>query len=274
MAVVALVAVALIGPGGGDESAVTPADPSAWAAVISSATPWACPSPSPKTPESARLPGASDKPPASSVVYPAASLPPEDLPEHFRFQYGEFTTNGRHIIDMKSLLKEPGSLRVTQEELDCWGRILGYTANYAKFEGMGRGTASLLVVVDLFRDSGGAGQYFAWLTRDLSDPEASATWKRAQDWGGSIGQEWQDVSASPMTFPPIGDERIAAVMAAAVHYDYDPNLDYKYAAKAVAFRSGRAVGTITITGEDSVPRTKELERLARTLDERMKDALE
>jgi len=209
------------------------------------------------------------------VLYTSASVPPEHLPEHFAFEYGDFTTNERLIVVMGQVFEEPGSLSVSLEELYCWGRILGYTANYGDPR-LGRfsGITSLRVAVDLFRDSGGAAQYFAWLSRDLSDPQSSATWKGAQDRYRSIGSEWRDVTASPVSFPPIGDERIAGEMAATHHYPYDPDLDYEYAAKVVVLRSGRLVATITVSAKNSVPRTKEVEDLARNLDERMKDALE
>lgn len=275
LSMVAIVAIAC-GGGGDDQSAARPTGPGAWAAVISRATAWACSSPSPTAPYvGGSLPGASATPRGTGVLYTSASLPPEDLPEHFGFEYGDFTTNERLIVVMGQLFEEPGSLSVTLEELYCWGRILGYTADYADPR-LGRfsGTTSLRVAVDLFRDSGGAAQYFAWLSRDLSNPESSATWKGAQDPYRSIGSQWRDVTASPVSFPPIGDERIAGEMTATHHYPYDPDLDYEYAAKAVVLRSGRLVGTITVSAKNSVPRTKELEDLARNLDERMKDALE
>jgi hypothetical protein len=279
-AVAAMVAVALIGPGGGgeDQRTATSTDPGAWAAIISSATPWACPTASPSATITLPLmaiaiPLASPTPSAAEVLLRNASLRQEDLPDRFRFQYDELTTNGRHVAIMGQF-EEPGSLGVTQEELDCWGRILGYAATYDRIEGMGRVTARVLVTVDLFEDPGGASQYLAWLSRDLSNPVNSATWKRAQGSYGQFDWEWHDVTASPISFTPIGNERIAGEMAAALHNRYDADLDFEYAAKAVAFRSGRAVGIIIVRGKDSAPSTKQLEDLARKLEQRMKDALE
>jgi hypothetical protein len=260
--------------GGGGEA--EPAATAATAGPDLGAMPWAIASPT-AADAVGSIPWASPTPSATEVLLQAASLRLEDLPDHFAFEYDRFTTNEQLIAVMGQFLEELGSLSVTREELDCWGRILGYTANYGTLEPQGHpfsGTVSFQVVVDLFRDSGGAGQYFAWLSRDLSNPQNSATWKRAQEREDDFGEEWRYLSASPISFPQIGDERLAAEMAATVHYRYDPDLDFEYAAKAVAFRSGRAVGTIAVSAVNSSPDVDELEDLVRTLDERMKDALE
>jgi len=261
VAVVAIVAVALITSGGNDERAANPAGAGAWAAVISTTTPWACPTATPSPTGGSgvmpfgfagSIPLASPTPSAEEALLRNASLRPEDLPDGFSFQYEEFTTNQRLIAIIGQLPNETRVPGVTQEELDCWGRALGHSARYMKFEGLfwARATADLLVTADLFRDSGGAGQYFAWLSRDLSDPPNSVTWTNAQLRAGN--SEWGDSRGSPISFSPVGDERIAGEMTAAVHYS-DPDLDYEYAAKTVVFRSGRVVGTITVSARNSVP---------------------
>ena len=94
-----------------------------------------------------------------------------------------------------------------------------------------------------------------------------------QKWYEDIGLELRNLAISLIPFPAVGDERIAAEMAATVHVS-ELDIDVEYAGQAVALRNGRAVGTITVTAVNSAPPVDQLEALARLLDERMKEALE
>jgi len=211
----------------------------------------------------------------------AAALGPEDIPEGFPLGDEGFTTNEE--------LAEVGRLSVemfgsaggaTLEDPYSSGRILGYHANYDA-EAPGdpssfSGTASFGMDVDLFREASDAHQYVELVRQQLSNWDemaASQERQQAQEYLESLGLEFRNVSVSTISFADVGDERIAFEMAATVHVS-ELGLDMEFEGQGVALRRGRVVAALTVLTINSSADEDQLEDLAHTLDERMKDALE
>jgi hypothetical protein len=76
-----------------------------------------------------------------------------------------------------------------------------------------------------------------------------------------------------MSFAEVGDDRIAFEMKFTMH-NPDLNTDFHYVVQLVGIRRGRGVGAISVFAVTSPSPVGELEDLARTLDKRLKDALE
>ena len=244
-----------------------------WPSATGSATATATPTPSPPT-------LTPDERAEAEALLKAASLRPEDIPEGFFLEFDMFTTN-EELAELGELFAELLAPigGVGLEELEEWGRVLGYSQTYG-LEGAEEpdpasfsGTAGFQVNVELFRDSGDASRYFEMRSEDYSNPEDRAAWKDVRELFERAGLEWRDLTISQVSFPAVGDERIAAEVAATLHVS-ELDLDVEYAIHAVTLRRGPTVATINIEAFNSVPRAGELEDLARALDERMKDALE
>jgi len=217
----------------------------------------------------------------AEALLKAASLRPEDIPEGFPLEDESFTTN-EELAEIGGMLVEMlGSAGgVALEDPYSSGRILGYYANYkakrptdpSSFSG----TASFYVTVDLFRESSAAHEYFELARQYLSNPDemaASQEWEQLQEYYESFGLEFRDLSVSSIAFAEVGDERLALETKLTMRLP-DLDTDFHLVERAVAVRRDRAVGSVRVVAVNSSPSAKQLENLARTLDERMKDALE
>jgi hypothetical protein len=216
----------------------------------------------------------------AEALLKAASLRPEDMPEGFPLEDESFTTN-EELAEIAAMLVEMlGSAGVALEDPYSSGRILGYHANYEvepptdppSFSG----TWSFDVTVDLFRESSAAHEYLELARQYLWNPDemaASQEWEQLQELYEGFGLEFRDLSVSSIAFAEVGDERLALEMKLTMRLP-DLDTDFHLVERAVAVRRDRAVGSVTVGAVNSSPSAKQLENLARTLDERMKDALE
>lgn len=208
---------------------------------------------------------AEDRPEVEALLR-AAALRLEDLPSGFTLDEEKFTTNEESVT-------EGPSGGPTLEDLNRWGRILGYETDYSQEVSLGSllgGTLFLQATTVVYRDSAGARDAFEFTRQRTSDPEFAKAFEASV--AGSAG-EVRDASISPMSFAEVGDDRIAFEMKFTMH-DPDLNTDFHYAVQIVGIRRGRAVGAVTVLAITSPSPVQELEDLARTLDKRLKDALE
>ena len=248
LAGLALLAVLLAACGGGDEN-----EPSQTGTPASSAI---------ASPTAAAT--AEDLSQAEALLK-AAALQLEDLPSGFTLDVDEekFTTN-------EEAAEEGAPDDPTLEDLNRWGRILGYEVRYSREVSLGTllgGTAFLGVSTAVYRDSAGARDAFEFTRQRTSDPEFAKTFE------ASAAGEVRDASISPMSFAEVGEDRIAFEMKFTMH-NPDLNTDFDYVTQMVAVRRDRGIGSITVLAVTSPSPVDELEELARKLDERMKDALE
>jgi len=217
----------------------------------------------------------------AEALLKAASLRPEDIPEGFPLEYEAFVAN-EEVAEIGGMWVEMfGSIGgVGLEDLYTSGRILGYYANYeverptdpSSFSG----TDSFHVNVELFRESSAAHEYLELSRQHLSNPDemaASQLWEQLREFVESFGLEVGDPSVSSIAFPELGDERLA-FEAKFTMLVPDLDADFHVVLQGVGVRRDRVVGSVGVGAVNASPSTKQLEDLARTLDKRMKDALE
>jgi hypothetical protein len=245
----AMVVVAMTACGGGDETEPSPTKASA----------------SPTTTAPTAVATVGDRAQVEALLK-AAALQAEDLPSGLTLNDEKFLTN-----EESAAQESPYPGRPTLEDLNRFGRILGYEASYSPPAlSTATGTIlSLLVETDVYRDSKGADEHFEMVRQQPSDPGFIDAFQEQVK--AAIG-DVQDASVSSMPFADMGDDRLAVEMRITAHYagaDQDLNL----ITQVVGIRRGRAIGFITVTALDSLSPSVELEDLARTFDQRLKDAL-
>jgi hypothetical protein len=204
---------------------------------------------------------------AAGPVLMAASLVAEDLPEGFTFDEEKFLTN-EEAVDEE--LDYPGA--ATLEDYNRWEQVLQYEVEYSREvpSTLTGATLSIHVTTVLYRNSTGADESFEFLRQQTSEPEyVEAVEREATE----EGREIHDLGISPISFAGVGEDRMAfeATFAA---YDPDAGKDLDFITQLIAIRRDRAIGSIVVRAVGSPHPLKELEGLARKLDERMKDALE
>jgi hypothetical protein len=252
----ALIALGLVACGGKGEEAATATPSPAVHATAALASP---------TIATTTAAAAEDRPEVEALLR-AAALRLEDLPSGFTLDEEKFTTNEESAT-------EGPSGGPTLEDLNRWGRILGYEADYSQEVSLGSllgGTLFLQATTVVYRDSAGARDAFEFTRQRTSDPEFAKEFEASV--AGSAG-EVRDASISPMSFAEVGDDRIAFEMKFTIH-NPDLNTDFPYVVQIVGIRRGRGVGAVTVLAITSPSPVQELEDLARTLDKRLKDALE
>jgi hypothetical protein len=239
--------VLLTACGGGDETEPSPTKVPASPTAVASMT--------------------ADERAATEALLKAAALRLEDLPSGFTLDEEKFTTNEEAAEGSDS----PGA--ATLEDMNRFGRILGYEANYSQEVSLGSllgGTLFLQATTVVYRDSAGARDAFELTRQRTSDPEFAKAFEASV--AGSAG-EVRDASISPMSFAKVGDDRIAFEMKFTMHSpDLDTDLDF--VGRIVGVRRDRGIDSITVLALGTPSPVQELEDLARTLDQRMKDALE
>ena len=198
-----------------------------------------------------------------------AALRAEDLPEGFTLDEEKFVTNEESASKESAFPGAP-----TLDDLNRFGRILGYEAGYHPEESLGlppAGTVSFLVTTDIYRDSEGAGEHFDLVRRQPSDPGFVKAFE--EQFAGSDDVDLRDASISSISLAKVGDDRMAFEIKFKARYpDLDSELDL--IAQLVAVRRGRAIGAATALAVGSPSPLGESEDLAHELDERLKDALE
>jgi hypothetical protein len=76
-----------------------------------------------------------------------------------------------------------------------------------------------------------------------------------------------------MSFAELGDDRLAFGIKVSAH-STELDQDFDFIAQLVGVRRDRGIGSVTVLAVNSPSPVDELEDLTRTLDERLKDALE
>jgi hypothetical protein len=200
----------------------------------------------------------------------AASLQQEDLPSGYTLDEEGFTTNEEAVGETS----DPGE--PTLEDLNEFGRILGYNTSYSDLEkslnalGEDGGTLSIDATTTLYDDSDGADDAFEFVRDQVNDQEFLETYKESTE---IPGVEITDATISQMSIAELGDKRLAIEVKVSAH-STDLDQDFDFIAQVVGIRRDRIIGSITVLAITAPSPGDELEDLARTLDGRMKDALE
>jgi len=264
-------AVLLAACGGGDDgepaSTGTPASPAggspAAAATVTPGSPTAAATGAAPTAEATV-----ENRPEVEALLKAASLRQEDLPEGYTLDEEGFTTNEEAVGETSG----PGE--PTLEDLNGFGRILGYDASYSDLASLTAltegGTVSIQVTTTLYQDSDGADDAFEFVRDQATDPEFVDAFRASTE---GPGMEIRDATISEMSVAKLGDKRLALEIKVSAH-STDLDQDFDFIAQVVGIRRDRVVGAVTVLAIDKTSSDVALEDLARTLDERMKDALE
>jgi len=266
---VAALAVLLVACGGGDDENGDN-EPAPAATTSAAGEPQATAAPASATAAAPTSAATVEDRPEVETLLKAAALQLEDLPSGYTLDDETFSTNEESAGDESELLGAP-----TLEELNGFGRILGYDASYSQDASLSAllegGTLSLQVTTTLYEDSDGADDAFEFVREQASDPEFLDAFE--ESFASSPGVEVQDASLTPLSFAELGDERLAFEFKVSAH-STDLDQDFDFIARLVGIRRDRAIGSVTILAVNESPSEDELEDLGRTLDERMNDALE
>jgi hypothetical protein len=273
---VAALAVVLVACGGGGDNEASPTastsaagEPAATAAATSATAPAA----------SATAPAASATAPTAAAtvedqaeveaLLKAAALRPEDLPEGYTLDEEKFTTNEESVAETAG----PGE--ATLEDLNGFGRILGYEASYSQEAGLSTllegGTLFLQTTTTVYQDSDGAKEHFGFVRDQASDPEFVDNFEKS--FADSPGVEVSNASISEISVADVGDERLGYEVKVSAH-STDLDQDFDFVGQIIGVRRDRIIGAITVVGINSSTPTDQLNDLASTMDQRMKDALE
>jgi hypothetical protein len=265
---VAALAVLLVACGGGDDGDENEPSPTATTSAAGEPQPTAAPA-SPAAGSPTVEATVEDRTEIETLLK-AAALQLEDLPSGYTLDDETFSTNEESAEDESELLGGP-----TLEDLNRFGRILGYDASYSQEAGLSSilegGTLSLQVTTTLYEDSDGADEAFEFVREQASDPEFVDAFE--ESFASTPGVEVQDASLTPLSFAELGDERLAFEFKVSAH-STDLDQDFDFIARLVGIRRDRLIGSVTILAVNESPSQDELEDLGRTLDERMNDALE
>jgi len=265
---VATLAVFLVACGGGDDGDET--EPSPTATTSAAGEPQATAAPASATVPAPTAAATVEDRPEVETLLKAAALQLEDLPSGYTLDDETFSTNEESAGDESELLGAP-----TLEELNGFGRILGYDASYSQDASLSAllegGTLSLQVTTTLYEDSDGADDAFEFVREQASDPEFLDAFE--ESFASSPGVEVQDASLTPLSFAELGDERLAFEFKVSAH-STDLDQDFDFIARLVGVRRDRAIGSVTVLAINAPPPEDELEDLARKLDDHLKDALE
>ena len=247
---VAAIVVLLVACGGGDETEPSPTKAPASPTAVASMT--------------------AEERAATESLLKAAALRLEDLPSGFTLTEEKFTTNEETAEEQKDNPYAP-----TLEDLNRFGRILAYEANYSQEVSpdlLASGGALFLQVTSaVYRDSKGASEALEFIREGASDPGFADEFQ--QNFASGSGVQVNSTTISPMSFAKVGDDRIAFEIKISAHSPgVDTDLDF--VGRIVGVRRDRGIDSITVLDLGTPSPVQELEDLARTLDQRMKDALE
>jgi len=214
---------------------------------------------------------------AAEALLEAAALRPEDIPAGLSLKNEGFTTN-EEVGEVGDLLVEmfysAGGVSL-KDRFYSSGRILGYHANYKadapSDSSSFSGTVQFGVTVDLYRDSASLHADFELYRQH--PPDETAMRENAQELYEALGFKLKDLSVSWRAFAQVGDESVAREIEVTVRAP-DLDTDSHVVLQSVWIQWGRLAGSLGLITMNASPPVEELEDLARTLDERMKDALE
>ena len=154
-------------------------------------------------------------------------------------------------------MKRPAHGEATLDDLNGFGRILGYDASYSQEAGpsslLDSGTLFLQTTTTVYEDSDGAKEHFGFVRDQASDPEFVDNFEKS--FADSPGVEVSDASISEMSVAEVGDERLGYEVKVSAH-STDLNQDFDFVAQIVGVRRDRMIGAITVVGlNSSTPRT-------------------
>jgi hypothetical protein len=251
-------AVLLAACGGGDETEPTATGTAAASpitqATAASASPTAVASMTP------------DERAATEALLKAAALRKEDLPDAFALLRERFITNAQLAQGQTAF---PAG--ATLDNINEWGRILGYEAAYGAELLISDGILLVGVATNLYGDPAGARLHLDFSRTQLGDAESLQLLEAA---AAELAPNIHHISTVALSLPPVGEDWVGYEIKL---MGYDPHLDKDIDVSlcGVAMQRGRAVAAVTV-GVVNAPLSplEELEYLAPILDERMKDALE
>jgi len=204
---------------------------------------------------------------AAEPILSAASLPGEYLPHGFTFQEERFLTNEESAEEELDYAGAP-----TVEDLNRWGQILEYEVTYQREipTTLTGATLSLKVTTVLYRDKAGARDAFEFEQMRLSGAEPLLD---ALAWPAYSDLNVDEASVSPISIGGIGNDRAGFRMELSGSLP-DIDSELSFFGQLLLVRRDRVIGLVAAVAVGSPHPPKELEDIASTLDERMKDALE
>ena len=246
----ATLAAFLVACGGGDETETSPTNTPASPTAVASMT----------TEDRA----------ATETLLKAAALRLEDLPTGFTLDEEKFSTNEETAEEQKDNPYAP-----TLEDLNRFGRLLAYEANYSQEVSAGiltsGGTLYLQVASAVYEDSEGASEALEFVREGASDPGFADEFQ--QNFASSSGVQVKSATISPMSFAKVGDDRLAFEIKISARSP-GVDTDLEFVGRIVGVQRDRIIDSITMLDLGTPSPVQELEDLAATLDERMKEALD
>jgi hypothetical protein len=184
------------------------------------------------------------------------ALKPEDLPAGFTVTQ-EVISNNEEAAAI-----DPEGPTKAKERLDGWHRLLGLASTYTSNDQYGAfvngGLAMIQANINIFGDEQGAADSLQWGRDMLSNPADAAT----------LMAGVSEMQGGPMSFPTIGDETIAYEFTGLFRAE-QYQINVPFTAQTVVIRQGKGVAYIVVSAIGGAKPGPEVERLIRTLDERL-----
>jgi len=203
--------------------------------------------------------------PTLEATLKSMALTVEDLPPGFVLQDpGELFTDNKEAAEV-----DPTGRLASLARLDEWGRLLGYQASYMTNDPLGTymkgGDATVTLSLSIFRTPEGAAAGMEWGRGVAADTSQAIGFIP-----GVIALEGE-----PMSFPSVGDETLAIRYRGTIRpQGMDVQIDVDFVAHMVVIRRGRATAQLLVAAIGGATPGPEVEEMARTLDERMAQALQ
>jgi hypothetical protein len=197
----------------------------------------------------------------------ASALVTKDLPEGFTLDQEKYLSNEDSIDNERGYADA-----ATLEDLNRWGQILQYIATYSRAtpSTLTGATLSLREITSLYRDEAGARSAFEFERTRASNPERLLD---ALPWPAGSNLNAAQTSVSPLSVSGMGNDR-GAVQIEVTGSLPDVTGELKLYGQLLLVRRGREIASVSTVAVGSPHPVSELEGLGRTLDQRMKDALE
>ena len=204
---------------------------------------------------------------AAGPILMASALLVEDLPEGFMLDEEKYLSNEDSIDNERGYAGA-----ATLEDLNQWGQVLQYIATYSRATPptLTGATLSLREITALYRDEAGARSAFEFERARASSPERLLD---ALPWPTNSKLNAGQASVFPISVSGMGDDR-AAVQIEVTGSLPDIGSELKFFGQLLLVQRGREIASVATVAVGSPHPVKELEDLARILDQRMKDALE
>jgi hypothetical protein len=204
---------------------------------------------------------------AAGPILMASALVADDLPEGFTLVDEKYLSNEDSIDNERGY-----AAAATLDELNQLGQILQYIATYSRPTPatLTGATLSLREITALYRDEPGARSAFEFERARASNP---ARLLDALPWPANSNLNAAEASVSPLSVSGMGNDR-AAVQIEVTGSLPDVGSELKFFGQLLLVRRGREIGSVATVAVGSPHPVSELETLARTMDQRMKAALE